>query len=62
MHFFILLLVLVVVVIDTSFVLFFSQQPSGCRSINLMEQRHILPPTPLEQPAPNLAPVSLSVQ
>lgn len=32
------------------------QQPSGCRSINLMEQRHILPPTPLEQPAPNLAP------
>ncbi|XP_068702636.1 protein transport protein Sec24A-like [Montipora foliosa] len=31
------------------------QQPSGCQPVNLMEQRHILPTTPLEQPIPNLA-------
>ena len=36
------------------------QQSSVCQPINLLEQRHILPTTPLEQPTPTLPPVSAS--
>lgn len=30
------------------------QQSSACQPINLLEQRHVLPQTPIEQPSPNL--------
>lgn len=43
-------------------VLFILQQSSACQPINLLEQRHVLPQTPIEQPTPNLPGVSTDVE
>ena len=42
--------------------MFILQQSSACQPINLLEQRHVLPQTPIEQPTPNLPGVSTDVE